>query len=302
MSGRRRTTSPARQPVSQDEQDEQEPVTPIAPIDYKELLRHLNTQGHIVVLKLHVPERPKPTWGQLLLRRPPVVHDNVLYKEDIRDLMYELENAIKTKTMIPDYASKKLKSINTMLHEIKPRGSQPPAAGSSASDVSSQQQQSDQPPTHDEDEDNWLTRTMRRARHRNWKEEEETQKRINAQAKWENDNSALALRLAADNLKRDDDLAKLDNKKLLEEFQVYKSKGGLLDLEDWLRKIDTPRLPNMTTPGDANKTQFGILYAKLANKLANMSAGGKSKRILKSRSKRSKRCTSNKGKKSHRRR
>ena len=104
MSGR--ASSPERQLVSQDEQDEQDEQEPVTPNDYKELLRHLNTQGHIVVLKLRVPERPKPTWGQLLLRRPPVVHDNVLYKEDIRDLMYELEHAIKTKTMIPESASK----------------------------------------------------------------------------------------------------------------------------------------------------------------------------------------------------
>jgi hypothetical protein len=115
------------------------------------------------------------------------------------------------------------------------------------------------------------------------------------------ENPARVRQLNAEAIRTAADLANLDHEKLLEEFRLYKSKGGVFDLDEW-KRTRYNRWPDMTTPGDANKTQFGILYAKLANKLANMSAGGKSKRILKSRSKRSKRCKSNKGKKSHRRR
>ena len=82
---------------------------PVTPNDYKELLRHLNTQGHIVALNLHVHKRPKKTWGQYVLGRPPVVHDNVLYKEDIPVLIDELQYAIENGTMISDNSSEKLK-------------------------------------------------------------------------------------------------------------------------------------------------------------------------------------------------
>ena len=277
---------------------------PVTPDDYEELLRHLNTQGHIVVLNWNVSERPKPTWGQLFARTNAPVPDDVLYKEDIKGLMDELKKAIKNGTMIPDSASKKLASINAMLHRIKSR-SLTPSVGSSASTVSSPQQQSDQTPT---DEDTWgwgpsIRSIINRALRRNQKKEEETQAHIDAQAKWENENPELARYLKAEAIRTAADLANLDHEKLLAEYQLYKLNGGLFDLDEWKRTrylgTSANRWPDMTTPGDANKTQFGILYAKLANKLA---MGGKSKRILKSRSKRSKRSKSNKGKKSHRRR
>ena len=266
---------------------------PVTPDDYKELLRHLNVQGYIGVLKLNVPERPKKTWGwgQLLTRTNAPVPDDVLYKEDIRYLMDELEDAIKTKTRISESASKKLESINTMLHRINSR-SLTPAVGSSASTVSSPQQQSDQPPTY-YDEDNWLTRIMRRALRRNQKEEEETQKRIDAQAKWAHENSALALRLEADNRRRDDDLANLDNEILLEKFKLYKSKGGPFDLKGWWETHDlgTPAAPwpDMTVPGEVGKPNSSNQFANLLGYFRR--SGGKSKRS---------KSRSNKGKKSHR--
>jgi hypothetical protein len=259
---------------------------PVTPDDYKELLRHLNPLGHIVVLNRYVPERPKKTWGQFLKRTNAPVPDDVLYKEDIRDLMYELETAIKTKTRISESASKKLASINAMLHRINSR-SLTPSVGSSASTVSSPQQQS-HPNTFD---DNWLTRVMGRAQYRNRKEEEETQKRIDAQAKWENDNSALALRLEAYNRGRDADLAKLDNEKLLAEFQVYKSKGGPFDMDGWKKTrhygTTADPWPDMTVPGEVGKPNSSNQFANLLGHFRR--SGGKSKR-----------SKSNKGKKSHR--
>ena len=262
---------------------------PVTQDDYNELLRHLNTQGHIVVLNLHVPERPKKTWGQLLLRRPPVVHDNVLYKEDIPKLIDELKDATKNRTMISDISSKKLKSINTMLHETKPRGSQPPAAGSSASDVSSQ------PKAFDDFDDSWEKRTMDRARIINWDKAKQDREHHAAQIQYEIENPARVRDLNAEAIRTAADLANLDNEKLLAEFQVYKSKGGPFDIDGWKKTrhygTTADPWPDMTVPGEVGKPNSSKQFANLLGYFDWGRSGGKSKRS---------KSRSNKGKKSHR--
>ena len=262
---------------------------PVTPDDYKELLRHLNVQGYIGVLKLNVPERPKKTWGwgQLFTRTNAPVPDDVLYKEDIRYLMDELEDAIKTKTRISESASKKLESINTMLHRINSR-SLTPAVGSSASTASSPQQQSDQTPTHDYD-DSWLRRTIQKARIGNEKQKKQDQAHLEAQMQFEIANPDRVRYLNAEAIRTAADLANLDNEILLEEFRLYKLNGGPFDLQGWLNTRDLAPLPNMTVPGEVGKPNSSNQFANLLGYFRR--SGGKSKRS---------KSRSNKGKKSHR--
>jgi len=95
------------------------------------------------------------------------------------------------------------------------------------------------------------------------------------------------------------DLEALDEAALLEKYRQYQSTGGglfgVLPLESWIKIMHTPeqRLPNMTAPGDVDKPNTAKENFRLYGPF-EYGMGGKSKRILKSKSR------SNKGKKTHR--
>jgi len=267
------------------------PEIPVTQNDYKELLRHLNTQGHIVVLNLEVPDRPTKTWGQFFKRTN--VREDVLYKEDIPGLMVELDNAIKNRTMISDSSSEKLKSINTMLHEKNPRWNiadermyQPSATSATTSarpdefgfGIYAQQQKQKQ--QAQEDADAIAADLAWKAQRPNWRADAES----NAKS-----------------------LAAEDEAALLDEYRNYQSTGGgflgVLPLDLLIKMRNRERLPNMTVPSDVGKSNsakenfrlFGPLeLGRMDDPRGANRMGGKSKRILKSKSR------SNKGKKTHR--
>jgi hypothetical protein len=280
------------------ERREEIPVTPndyripVTPNDYRELLRHLNTQGHIVVLNLYVPNRPKKTWGQFFKRTN--VPEDVLYKEDIKGLMDELKAAIENGTMISDSSSEKLKSINTMLHEKKSQMYQPSATSATTSATSATSA------TTSDDEFGFGTYAQQQ------KQKDRAKKdaaHLAALIAWQEQHPNWR----ADAERNANDLKALDDEKLLEEYHEYQSRGGgplgVLPLKSWLILRNREQLPNMTVPGEVGKPYSSKRFANLLGYFdwGRMDdddnpngMGGKSKRILKSKSR------SNKGKKTHR--
>ena len=275
------------------------PEIPVTPNDYSELLRHLNTQGYIVVVNLHVPERPKKTWGQFFKRTN--VPEDVLYKQDIPVLMDELKAAIENGTTISDISSKKLKSINTMLHEKKSQMYQPSATSATTSATSATTSATSATSARPDE-----FGFGNYAREQNQKEQaQQDAADLAALIAWQEQRPNWR----ADAERNAKDLEALDEAALLEKYRQYQSTGGglfgVLPPESWIKIMHNPeqRLPNMTVPGDVAKPNTAEenfrLYGPLelgrlhdprdANRM-----GGKSKRILKSKSR------SNKGKKTHR--
>jgi len=163
---------------------------------------------------------------------------------------------------------------------------------------------------------NWLGRMEHNAKLRNSAQAQKDADKIAADIAADIAWKAQRPNWRADAERNAKDLEALDNEKLLEEYSEYQSTGGgllgFLPLKDWLILRNREELPNMTVPGEVGKPntveenfrlygplELGRLHdPRDANRMyypphAN-GMGGKSKRILKSKSR------PNKGKKTHR--
>lgn len=154
---------------------------------------------------------------------------------------------------------------------------------------------------------NWLGRMEHNAKLRNSAQAQKDAADLAAQIEFEVQNPEEMRRRKLNDEIRDARWKALDKEALLKEYDEYVSTGGgffgVLPPDDWLILRNRERLPDMTVPGEVGKPNTAEenfrLYGPLplgrlhdprdANRM-----GGKSKRILKSKSR------SNKGKKTHR--
>jgi hypothetical protein len=157
---------------------------------------------------------------------------------------------------------------------------------------------------------NWLGRMEHNAILRNSAQAQKDADKIAADIAAEIAWKAQRPNWRADAERNANDLKALDKEALLEEYRKYQSTGGgflgVLPLERWIELMYNPQqqqLPNMTVPGvdkrntaEENFRLYGgpLELGRLHDPRDANRMGGKSKRILKSKSR------SNKGKKTHR--